>query len=277
MSCASHAAAAHAIRPIVSVNGTLIAHDAISLETQNHPAASPIGAWTAAARALILRELLLQRAAVLGLTTAPHTDEQGRRETDEEALLRAVIDHDVAVPEADETTCRRYYEKNPERFQSAEILEVSHILVAARPAETAAYQAARGTAIGLLETIKSGRAEFAVLALQHSACPSRLQGGSLGQISAGDTVPEFESALVALEPGDLHADAVATRYGFHIVRLDRRIAGRRVPFAVMQEKIAAYLDDRVRQRALTQYARILFEGARIVGFENVVAPVRNAH
>ena len=40
---------------------------AIARETQNHPAAKPIDAWLAAARALVVRELLLQEARRLGI------------------------------------------------------------------------------------------------------------------------------------------------------------------------------------------------------------------
>ncbi|MGL5116357.1 MAG: peptidylprolyl isomerase, partial [Beijerinckiaceae bacterium] len=55
----------------VSVNSVSIARDAIARETQNHPAAKPIDAWQAAARALVIRELLLQEAARLGISADP--------------------------------------------------------------------------------------------------------------------------------------------------------------------------------------------------------------
>ena len=34
----------------------------------------------------------------------------GRRETDEEAMMRGVVEREVAVPEPDDETCRRYYD-----------------------------------------------------------------------------------------------------------------------------------------------------------------------
>jgi peptidyl-prolyl cis-trans isomerase C len=267
MSCSSHAAIAAAPGSIVSVNGSLILHEAISQEAQNHPALSPVAAWTAAARALVLRELLLQRAAALGVVAEPDIDAQGRRETEDEALLRAVIDHDVRLPEADEATCRRYYDRNPDRFRSAEIMEVSHILIAARPHEKTEYQIAAQTAGDLLTAITSGRAAFSDIARHHSQCPSRLNGGSLGQITVGDTVAEFEDALLKLAPGELCAMPVATRYGFHIIRLDRRIASSIVPFDVVSDQIAGYLVDRVRRHALAQYAQVLVARADVRGID----------
>ncbi|MFY8113488.1 MAG: peptidylprolyl isomerase, partial [Rhabdaerophilum sp.] len=74
----------------VTVNGVTIPREAIARETQNHPASKPIEAWQAAARALVIRELLLQEATRLEIVAVPLSDGEGRRETDEEARIRAL-------------------------------------------------------------------------------------------------------------------------------------------------------------------------------------------
>src|SRR3954471_14676369 len=102
----------------VSVNGTVIAREAIAREVQNHPAEKPILAWQAAARALVVRELLLQEAGRLGIEAAPLQDPEGRRETSEEAAMRALIEQAVVTPEPDEAACLRFYEQNRRRFRS---------------------------------------------------------------------------------------------------------------------------------------------------------------
>ena len=48
----------------IRVNGAVIAREVIAREVQNHPAEKPILAWQAAARALVVRELLLQESGV---------------------------------------------------------------------------------------------------------------------------------------------------------------------------------------------------------------------
>jgi len=63
-----------------------------------------------------------------------------------------------------------------------------------------------------------------------SNCPSGQQGGNLGQIGRGDTVPEFKKALFRLGPTGLLRELVKTRYGFHIVAIDRRIPGKDTAF-----------------------------------------------
>ncbi len=132
MGCSVHADLAATARKRVAVNGIVILHDAISREAQNHVAQTPIMAWTAAARALVVRALLIGEARRIGIVAKPLSDERGRRETDEDAMIRSLVEQEVATPTADEDACRRYYEQNRRRFRSADIFEVAHILFAAR-------------------------------------------------------------------------------------------------------------------------------------------------
>ena len=248
----------------VSVNGVTIARDAIVREMQHHPAGKPIAAWQHAARALVIRELLLQRAHVLGLAPEPIT-EDGRRETDEEALMRGLVEREVSVPEPDDDTCRRYYEQNRARFRSPDIYEASHILFAAVSSDREAHAQARADAEAVLATLRENPDSFATLARAYSRCPSGAQGGNLGQLTKGQTTPEFERALLAMTPGDLCAEPVATRYGFHIIRLDRKHAGRDLPYEAVAQRIADYLRESVRRRAHAQYVARLVSAAAVTG------------
>ena len=60
---------------------------------------------------------------------------------------------------------------------------------------------------------------------------------------------------------------MATRYGFHVIRLDRKHAGRILPYEVVADRIADYLRDSVRRRADAQYIARLVTAARIEGIE----------
>jgi peptidyl-prolyl cis-trans isomerase C len=256
------------VRPkTVSVNGVDIPRAAIARETQNHPAATPIEAWKAAARALAIRELLLQEARRLAVQAEPLADAAGRRETMEEALVRALVEQEVTVPAADEAACRRYYAGNLRRFRSPDLFEVSHILLAAAPRDGDGRAAARIEAEALIEILRSTPGDFAMLAKRCSACPSREVGGSLGQIGPGQTVPEFERALPQMPVGAVHGSPVESRYGLHVVRVNRREEGRQLPFEIVRQRIAAYLDERVRRTAIRHFISILAGRAAIVGIE----------
>jgi peptidyl-prolyl cis-trans isomerase C len=258
--------------PAVSVNGVAIPRAAIAQETQHHPAAKPLDAMQAATRALVVRELLLQEARRLHIQATPDSDAEGRRETEEEALVRTLVEREVATPQADEAACRRYYNRNPARFRSAPLCEVRHILLAAAPDDTAARSQADQAARDLLARLAAAPADFADMAETFSACPSGKTGGNLGQIGPGQTVPEFERALAGMAPGRIHPAPVPTRYGLHIIALDRRIEGRKLPFEMVQDRIAAWLDERVRRAAIRQYIAILAGHAEITGIDLAASP-----
>lgn len=267
MTCVIHAPQGLTKPATVKVNGVTILRAAISREVQHHPAPSPVAAWAAAARALAVKELLTQEARRTNVATDPLTDDAGRRETEQEAAIRALIERDVVTPEPDEDSCRRYYAQNRKRFRSPDIFEASHILFAARAHDAEAYGAARAKAEQALAVLRNNPGAFADLARLHSACPSGALGGNLGQITTGDTTPEFEQALFALEPGTISPEPLATRYGHHIIRLDNRYPGQDLPFELVTDRIADYLRESVRRRATAQYIARLVSAAQIEGID----------
>jgi peptidyl-prolyl cis-trans isomerase C len=273
MTCAAH----QTVLPkgnVVRVNGVVIPRDMISREAQHHPAKTPLEAWKAAAQALVVRELLLQEARRLEVAGEPLADADGRRETAEEAAVRVLVAHEVRVPEADEATCRTYYERNRRRFRSPDIYEAAHILFAAAKDDVQGYAQAHAEAVSVLAVLQAKPERFADLARVHSACPSAAQGGNLGQITPGQTTPEFERALVELAPGTMSREPVATRYGLHIIRLDRKHEGRELPFELVAERIADYLAESVQRRATAQYVARLAGAARIEGADLPSAAAR---
>jgi len=108
---------------------------------------------------------------------------------------------------------------------------------------------------------------FAAVAAEMSNCPSAQQGGNLGQISRGDTVPEFERALFRLQPTGILRELVKTRHGFHIVAIDQRIPGATLPFEAVRDRVAERLKAGVEERALRQYVSILAGQAKVTGLD----------
>jgi peptidyl-prolyl cis-trans isomerase C len=240
----------------ISINGTVIAERDIARETQHHPAPSLASARKKAARALAVRTLLLQQADRLGV-----------RAGSDEDRIAALIEGEVKTPSADETACRRYYEANRARFRSADLFEARHILLLVNPDDPAAAGTVKSRAEGVIAILRDHPQKFAELAREHSACPSGKQGGNLGQITRGSTVPEVETFLLQLEPRQLCPVPIRSRYGYHVLRLERRVEGRQLPFEAVRENIAAYLEERVWRQAVRQYIRILAAAAEIRGVD----------
>jgi peptidyl-prolyl cis-trans isomerase C len=249
--------------PGVSVNGVPIPEREIAQEMQYHPAGSRGQAYLLAARALVVRELLLQRAAAKGIGEVTAVSDA---ETSDEARIRSLFELEITTPQADESACRKYYESNPQRFRTAPLVQVRHILVPAAAKDLEGRRAAKQLADSILEQLTADPAAFAELATLHSACPSKAEGGSLGQLTKGQTVPEFERQVFALPEG-LASRPLETRYGYHIVEVERRQEGWTLEFGQVAAKIAEYLNERVRRKAVSQYIRFLIGEADIKGID----------
>jgi peptidyl-prolyl cis-trans isomerase C len=264
-------------RTPIKVNGVTISRALISREVQNHPANSPITAWKAAALALVVREALTQEVKRRAIEAEPRADGEGRRETADEARMRALVEGEVTVPQPTEAECRRYYEHNVARFRSPDLYEAVHILFSASRDDADAYAAARQRANTVIAELRANPEAFERLARAVSDCPSREVGGNLGQIGPGQTTPAFEAALSTMQPGEITPEPVETPYGAHVVRLDRKIAGQMLPFEIVHERIAAYLARAVRQRAEAQYVARLLAQCRIEGLEVPEPRALNVH
>ena len=206
------------------------------------------------------RELLRQRAIAIGVLAPDATDE-----TEIESGVEELFTREVSTPEPTEEECQRYYETHPQGFRSDDLVHVRHILFQVTPAVPVPEIRARAeqTLNGLLREPD----RFDAVAREMSNCPSGQQGGNLGQIGRGDTVPEFEKALFRIGPTGLLRELVKTRYGFHIVAIDQRIPGKTLPFDVVHRQIADRLRSQVNEKALRQYISVLAGQAEIEGVD----------
>ncbi len=215
-------------------------------------------AWPTAQLAVV-HELLRQRAHELGFIAADADA------TAVEQAIERTLAEEVQVPEPAAEECRRWYEANARRFRSGDLVCVRHILFQITPGAPVA--AIRSVAEAMLQEIQSDPDIFAARARKHSNCPSGEQGGNLGQLQRGETVPEFEKAIFADHSVGVLPNLVNTRHGFHIVAVDRRIEGKQLPYEMVNEQVAAELRQRSEARALSQYVRILAAHAEIEGVE----------
>ena len=207
----------------------------------------------------------MDEARRLGIMAAPMTDASGRRLAEEDALIEALLEQQVATPTADAATCLRYYDQHRSRFACPTLVEAAHILYAAPRGDAVRYERALAEARATIVELEQRPGRFAELAAQHSACPSAKQGGNLGQIGPGQTVEEFEQALFALEPGRLWPEPIGTRFGAHVLKAGRRVDGRVLPFEAVADRIAAYLEEASWRRAVSQYVAMLAGRAQVEG------------
>lgn len=234
----------------IEVNGMEITDAAVERELPYHrQAPNPL---KQAVNELVLRTLLLQEAAQLGI--------EGE---DDDARVAALFDREIHVPVADRSVCETYYRNHPQRFVSGELVEARHILFQVTP--NVSLELLRETAESVLDELRARPERFAELARDYSNCASGAVGGSLGQLSRGQTVPEFEELVFRLGQGELADRLLETRFGLHIVQVMHRVEGVPVPFDAVQAQIADLLTRQSWQRAVHQYMQILVGRANIVG------------
>jgi peptidyl-prolyl cis-trans isomerase C len=206
-----------------------------------------------------VRELLRQRAVAVELLA----EDAGGDQVD--AAVEALLAREVATPTPTDAECRRYYDQHSQEFESGDLVHVRHILFQVTPRVNVPEMRARAEQ-ALNELLREPE-RFAAMARELSNCPSGQHGGSLGQIGRGDTVPEFEKALFGLRPPGLLTELVKTRYGFHIIAIDQRIPGSKLPYDLVRDNIGERLRAAVEQKALQQYVSMLAGQAEVVGVD----------
>lgn len=149
---------------------------------------------------------------------------QVREEVRRELLMRQVqqrqIGQRVSVSERD---IERFLNQQSSTFDDTSVIEetrVRHILIEINPTRDEAQ--ARARAQQARERLMQGE-EFASVARDMSDDGgSALDGGSLGWVRPGETVPAFEEAMSELEPGEV-SEPVRSQFGYHVIEvLERR-------------------------------------------------------
>lgn len=117
-----------------------------------------------------------------------------------------------------------YYDQHRDEYRVPEEVNVRHILFKTPPpgpdgkVDQKAVEAARAKAEDVLKQVKAG-GNFADLAKKYSEDTTAKEGGALGWIGRGKTVPEFEKAAFSLPKGG-NSDLVKSSFGFHIIHVD---------------------------------------------------------
>ena len=243
--------------PVIKVNDIEIAETDLANELQYHPNASFDVVVQQAGQTLVIRQLLVEQAKKLGLDVSGDN---------EEAAVQELLEKKISYDDPDEEDCLRYFENNRQKFTTMPLMEVDHILLAAAKDDFEGRDDAKTDADDIIKKLKEDASLFADLAKFHSACPSKETGGSLGQISNGQTVPEFERQLMLLPEG-LADKPIESRYGFHVVNVARKVEGKPLDYNMVSDKVRGYLIHRASHLAIQAYIQELVSQAEVEGVE----------
>ena len=171
---------------------------------------------------------------------------------------------------------RTYYDQHRDQYRMPEQVKVSHILIKTplpgpdgKVDEKGVAEAQR-RAEDLLKQMKNG-AKLEDLAQKYSEDPgSAKQGGSLGWIGKGQTVPEFEKAAFSLPKGQT-SDLVKSSYGFHIIRVDEKQEAHMKTLDEVKAEIEPIIKHQKGQQIAQQQAEALLKRAQAQGLDAAAA------
>ena len=169
-----------------------------------------------------------------------------------------------------------YYNQHRDQYRTPEQAKVSHILIKTplpgpdEKVDEKGVAEAQRRAEDLLKQLKAG-AKFEDLAKKYSEDPgSAKEGGSLGWIGRGRTVPEFEKVAFSLPKGQI-SDLVKSSYGFHIIRVDDRQEAHMKTLDEVKAEIEPILKQQKAQQMAQKQAEDLLQAAKTKGLEGAAS------
>jgi len=170
-------------------------------------------------------------------------------------LIQWSVKMDVTPGEKD---LKEFYQKNADRYRTAESYKPAHILFRVpKEATPEEIREIRKKCQGVLEKIKRGE-DFREMALLYSGDPSAIDGGELGYVRRGELLPAFEKEVLRLQVGEV-GGILKTEFGFHIVKLLDRKGGIPVSFEEIRERVEGDFQDYQLDKAFKQFLSSLRE------------------
>ncbi|MFC1890409.1 peptidylprolyl isomerase [Thermodesulfobacteriota bacterium] len=136
------------------------------------------------------------------------------------------------------------------------------ILFKAAPGDSDDVRAEKRLELSRLLGEIEGGAAFDKLAMEHSECPSKTQGGDLGYFERGKMVKAFEDAAFGMKVNEV-SDIVESQFGYHLIKLIAHEEGRTIPIDEVRDKIEAYLDNKNKEEIVGALIRKLRGDAQI--------------
>jgi peptidyl-prolyl cis-trans isomerase D len=171
---------------------------------------------------------------------------------------------------------QRYYNEHMDEYRLPEQVEVRHILIKTPPpgpdgkVDPKAVDAAKQKAEDILKQLHAG-GDFAKLAEKESQdTASAKNGGSLGWIQRGQTVPEFEKVAFSLPKGST-SGVVQTSYGFHIIHVDDKQDAHVKPLSEVSAQITPLITQDKAAQMAQNMADAVESAARSQGLEKAAA------
>lgn len=200
-------------------------------------------------RAMILERLIGNKLLLLdakrNLFEAEPAFKEQLAKIKDRLLSNYALEKAIGTVRVSDADIRAYYDAHSGEFKGEEVVSASHILVDSEASAKEIY-----------EKISQGELTFEDAAKAYSSCPSKENGGSLGEFTRGQMVPEFDAAVFSMEVGEITREPVKTQFGYHLIRLDSKSPAKALTFEEVKnalgEKLLAEKQEKTYESKINQ-------------------------
>ncbi|SNS79937.1 peptidyl-prolyl cis-trans isomerase D [Granulicella rosea] len=179
-------------------------------------------------------------------------------------------------PKVTDADIQKYYADHKADYDVKEQVKVRHILVAVPASADAKTDAAgKAKAEDALKQIKAG-GDWTKIAASTSDDPgSKGQGGELGWLDRGKTVPEFDKTAFSLKPGEI-SGVFKTQFGYHFLQVEEKKDAHTKPLEEVKPEIVPVLEQQMVGAAEAKLSSDLVAEASKTGIDKTAA-AHNLH
>lgn len=157
------------------------------------------------------------------------------KQVEKDLLTQATVNKVLSEVTVTEEEAKKYYEANKDMFKGKEAVSAKHILVDSEE-----------LCLEVKSKIDNNELTFEEAANKYSSCPSKEQGGNLGEFGRGMMVPEFENAAFELEIGVV-SEPVKTQFGYHLIKVESKKSADVMPFEAVKQEVVGRLTQQAQE------------------------------
>lgn len=169
-----------------------------------------------------------------------------------EQFRHAIEDQATKEITVSDEEIQAYYNANQATYTTDGGIEIYHILVDSEE-----------QARDIIAQIQAG-ADFGDMARQYSTCGSAELGGDLGVTNENSSlVPEFKTAALALQPGEMTLTPVKSEFGYHVIKAGKVVAAGLRPLEDVRDQVEQAVRSEKQKQAKDDYLKKLHDAAVI--------------
>lgn len=190
-------------------------------------------------------------------------EEQFRRGIAEQVMLTKLVAKRVRakVVVLDEEV-QQHYEQQQAQFKEIPQFKIRHLLIAVPPQATPDEVSRARNRIEEAQTLLKAGTHFLTVAKQYAAGSLASSSGEVWTMKRGELAPELEQIALALPIGQI-SDVITTPAGFHLMVVEERTSGQRLPFDQVKDRLRAALFEQKTEAKFKEWIESLRTKAHV--------------